>query len=173
MTSELLHRTRAGSLCDLKSPLRKKNHRAKYDIQNVAFFIHFTAFTFWLTMREKAAANDIYHVIEWKFQLKKEENCFFFLLFAIKKKKNCGKIFSMLHMTSPEWISKRQYFSLSPHELRSYFSFRKYRFLFMLTKAYNGTEFMFYPNELIIVNRKHAVEKRVRKTFVCLAVATT
>lgn len=25
----------------------------------------------------------------------------------------------------------------------------------MLTKAYNGREFMFYPNELIIVNRKH------------------
>lgn len=33
----------------------------------------------------------------------------------------------------------------------------------MLTKAYNGTEFMFYPKELIIVNRKHRAVKRENK----------
>lgn len=38
----------------------------------------------------------------------------------------------------------------------------------MLTKAYNGTEFMLYPNELIIVNRKHRAvktEKYTKKNF--------
>lgn len=36
----------------------------------------------------------------------------------------------------------------------------------MLTKAYNGTEFMLYPNELIIVNRKHhAGERKAERNF--------
>lgn len=34
----------------------------------------------------------------------------------------------------------------------------------MLTKAYNGSEFMFYPNELIIVNRKHRAVFSVEAT---------
>lgn len=33
----------------------------------------------------------------------------------------------------------------------------------MLTKAYNGREFMFYPSVLIIVNRKHRAASKVEE----------
>lgn len=59
-------------------------------------------------------------------------------LCAIKNKKNCGNFSYITHMTSSA-ISKRQYFSLSPTTFILTFLFSsKYRFLFMLTKAYNG-----------------------------------
>lgn len=101
-----------------------------------AFFcisLHFHFQFLWLTMKETAAERHLscdWMEVSWKS------------LCVVKEKKNCGKYLSMLHMTSSTMLC----IALpSPSNIISDWvssSFArvdsKYRFLFMLTKAYNG-----------------------------------
>jgi hypothetical protein len=76
------------------------------------------------------------------------------LCVPLKRRKTAGK-FSPCHT----WLALSESLSDNISSFSSWASFllffSKYRFLFMLTKAYNSREFMFYPSVLIIVNRKH------------------
>lgn len=139
MTSvELLHHLRGHFVADSKSPSRWKERKCSKTLQ---FCFHSTAFILWLTMRE-TTTNVIYHVIEWKFQLKKK--IVIFLCLPLKRRKTAGK-FSPCHT----WLA----LSESPSDNISSFSswasfllfFSKYRFYLCSLKHIMAQNLCFIP----------------------------